>query len=427
MLAEFSFFVQTFVEESSAGTFLLIALCILASAFFSGSEAALLSLSPAKVRALKKKKRKSAHYLEWLKAHPKKLIITILMGNNIVNILAPVLATVWATKYYGNSAIGLVTGILTLLLLVFGEILPKNIGQHYQERFSIIVSPPLYFLVRLLSPIVWLFEKLSNLFLSKRSSDGMITEDEVLAMVALGAEGGAIEKEERKLIENVLEFTDTTAEEVMTPRVDMEVMDEDSTLREAVQFFITHSHSRIPVYHDDIDEIVGIITIKQALKASDEFDDNKLIKNLELKTPIFVPITKKIDDIFRDLQRQSLHMAIVVDEHGGTAGVITVEDILEEVFGEITDETDEEDHTMRKLSERSWIVPGVIDLHDLTERTGIMLEEDLEEGKTLSRYILEQTEKIPDRGETIDTPFANLVIERMNGRKIDRVRILRKK
>src|SRR6185295_10970013 len=218
-----------------------------------GSEAALLSLSPAKVRALKKKKRKSAHYLEWLKAHPKKLIITILMGNNIVNILAPVLATVWATKYYGNSAIGLVTGILTLLLLVFGEILPKNIGQHYQERFSIIVSPPLYFLVRLLSPIVWLFEKLSNLFLSKRSSDGMITEDEVLAMVALGAEGGAIEKEERKLIENVLEFTDTTAEEVMTPRVDMEVMDEDSTLREAVQFFITHSHSRIPVYHDDID------------------------------------------------------------------------------------------------------------------------------------------------------------------------------
>lgn len=412
------------MDEPPSAMLLLLMVLVVLSSFFSGSEAALLSIGRAKVRALKESGKRGAWCLEHLKRHPKKLIITILIGNNIVNVLLPVLATVVATHQFGDHVLGIVTGILTLILLIFGEIIPKNVGQLYSERFSLIAAPILYGLSYVLFPVVWVFEKLSDLMVSKKSHDP-ITEDEVLAMVSLGAEGGAIEQEERELIENVLEFTDTTAEQVMIPRIDMEVMEGTTTLGEAVEFFISHTHSRIPVYQENIDQITGIITIKQTLKSWRQYEEDKLIKNLELKTPLFVPITKKIADIFRMFQQSRMHMAIVVDEHGGTAGIITMEDILEEVFGEITDESDDDAMVIRKLSDTSWSVPGNIELEDISSDMGLDLGDDTE-AKSLSLFILEKTQDIPDRGDIIHADNADLVIEKMDGRKIDRVRILKK-
>lgn len=413
------------MDEPPSAILIVVILLVLLSSFFSGSEAALLSIGRAKVRALRQQKKMGSTALEWLKNHPKKLIITILIGNNVVNVLIPVLATLWATERFGDHVLGIVTGLLTVVLLVFGEILPKNIGQIHNEKFSLFVAPILYFLAKGMMPVVWVFEKFSDALVTKKKQDP-ITEDEVRAMVSLGEEGGAIDTEERELIENVLEFTDTTTEEVMTPRANMKTLSDNATLGEAVQYFIDYSHSRIPVYEESIDDIVGIITIKQTLKAWKQYDDHKLVKNLEFKTPLFVPTTKKISHLFRDFQRKRIHMAIVVDEHGGTAGIITMEDILEEVFGEIVDESDLEDSLIRRLSDNSWIVPGTIELTDLADETGVGIDTEEDDSKTLSLFILEQTEDIPERGDRVSVGEVDLVIEKMDGHRIDRVRLIRK-
>ncbi len=412
------------MEEPPSQILFVLALLIILSGFFSGSEAALLSIGRAKVRALREQKRRGSKALEWLKNHPKRLIITILVGNNIVNVLISVLATFWATKAFGSHVLGIVTGILTLLILVFGEIIPKNMGQLHNEKFSLFVAPILRILSKCLFPIVWTLEKFSDSMVSKKKQDP-ITEDEVLAMVSLGAEGGAIEDEEKELIENVLEFTDTITEEVMTPRTTMEVMESDTTLAEAIDFFITYSHSRIPIYEDTIDNIIGILTMKQALKAWKQNEKNKILKNLDLKKPLFIPTTKKIANVFRSFQLQRIHMGIAVDEHGGTAGIITMEDILEEVFGEIIDETDIDDVPIKKIAENAWIVLADIHLHDLEDRIGIVLDTQDSE-KTISRFLLEKHQDIPERGEIIELANVRLVVEKMDGHKIEKVRILKK-
>ncbi|MBI5414195.1 HlyC/CorC family transporter [Candidatus Peregrinibacteria bacterium] len=413
------------MDESSSGIFLLfLLLLLLLSSFFSCSEAALLSVSRAKVRALRNKNKWGSHALEWLKHHPKKLIITILIGNNVVNILLPVLTTIWATNKFGSHVVGIVTGILTVLLLLFGEILPKNMGQMYSTRIALLVSPLIYFLVKILFPIVWILEKFSDALLISKNYD-QITEDEVLAMVSLGAEGGAIEHEERQLIENVLEFSDTNVEEVMTPRTAMDVLDAETSLGTAVDFFIEHSHTRIPVFEGSVDNIIGVITIKQTLNAWKEYEDTKLIKNLDLKKPLFAPTTKKISDTFRDFQQNRTHIAIVIDEHGGTVGLVTMEDLLEEVFGDIVDEKDVEEKWGTKIRENVWVVKGGISLADLFEKIGVDLRENDEE-KPLALFILERMQKIPYRGDSIKMASATLVIEKMNGHKIDKVRVLKK-
>ncbi len=412
--------------EPSSKILLIVLILLALSAFFSGSEAALLSISHAKVRTLRNHKKWGSESLEWLKNRPRKFIIAILIGNNIVNILITVLTTYWVTTKFGDQTLGLITGILTVLILVFGEILPKSLGQHFNTRVSLSASPVLSFITKGLFPFVWIFEKLSESLIGSRAHDP-ITEDEVLAMVSLGTEGGAIKKEEQELIENVLEFSETTAGEVMTPRTDIDVLDGETPLGKAVDFFIERSHSRIPVYEDNIDNIIGIITIKQTLKAWKEYEEHKLIKNLDMKKPLFVPTTRRISELFKDFQRNRLHMAVVVDEHGGTAGIITLEDVLEEVFGEIVDETDEEDDIVLKISNSTWVVPGNITLDELKDEVGIDLRKKKgDEGKMLSLSVLEMTGRIPARGESVETPKAVLVIERMEGRKIDRVRIIKK-
>jgi len=415
------------MEDS--GILIAMFFLILLSGLFSGSESALLSLEDATLRTMKEKKTRGVEILEKLKSNPKRLIITILLGNNIVNILLPVLATVWGTTTFGDGdlVIGMVTGGLTFILLLFGEILPKNFAITHNKKFSLIVAPFLFFLGKVLFPLIWIFEKISDAVTPEKEDDG-ISEAEVLAMVAMSEEHGEITLKEKKRIKNLLDFSDTLVSEVMTPRTKINGFNESDTLKDAKKIFKECSHSRMPIYEENIDSIKKIITLRDIWEASEEHSDEKLVKNLELRTPYFVPITKKISDLFEDFQRQQTHLAIVLDEHGGTAGLITMEDIFEEIFGEIRDETDtEEELESQNIEKGVWKISPRMTIEEICEETKISISENEEDQeKNLSFFVLEKLGRFPRRGETIEFSDVNVVVEKMEGHSVELFRIVKK-
>ncbi len=424
------------MEDSNV--FFIIAILIFISALLSGAESAILSLSESKVRAMIEKKVRFVNYLNYLKKHQKQVIITILLGSNTVNILIPTLGTIWVTAHYGETihadlAMGISTFALTFLILFFGEILPKSFAVAYNEKFSLYVSPMLYFLTKVLAPLVWFFEKLSDFFTSDVVSDG-ISEAEVLAMVAMSEEHGEITTKEKTRIKNLLDFSDTLVSDVMTPRTKINSISENSTLLDAKELFKESPHSRIPVYEENIDKIIKIVSLRDVWNASEEHGDDKLVKNLELRTPYFVPITKNISDLFEDFQRQQVHIAIVLDEHGGTAGLITMEDIFEEIFGEIRDETDvDEEEETQSVKDGVWKVSPRMILEEIEEETGICLHENENDAKkeedsekNLSFFILEKLGRFPRKGEIIEFSSADVVVEKMEDHAVELFRIVKK-
>lgn len=422
------------MEDSSV--FFLIAVLIIISAVLSGAESAILSLSESKVREMVEKKVRFINYLSFLKKNQKQVIITILLGSNTVNILIPTLGTIWVTANYGETAhadlaMGISTFALTFLILFFGEILPKSFAVAYNEKFSLYVSPLLYFLAKVLAPLVWFFEKLSDFVTSDVANNG-ISEAEVLAMVAMSEEHGEITAKEKIRIKNLLDFSDTLVSDVMTPRTKINSVASNSTLLEVKEIFKENPHSRIPVYEENIDKITKIVTLRDIWSASEDHGEDKLVKNLELRSPYFVPITKNISDLFEDFQRQQVHIAIVLDEHGGTAGLITMEDIFEEIFGEIRDETDlEEQEETESVKDGVWKVSPRMTLEEIEEETGLSLysnDEEKEEHseKNLSFFILEKLGRFPKKGEIIEFAFADIIVEKMEGHAVELFRIVKK-
>ena len=418
------------------GVFIIIVMLIIVSALLSGAESAILSLSESKVREMQEKKVRFINYLSFLKKNQKQVIITILLGSNTVNILIPTLGTLWVTANYGDTvyadlAMGISTFALTFLILFFGEILPKSFAVAYNEKFSLYVSPLLFFLTKALKPLVWFFEKLSDFFTSDQENSG-ISEAEVLAMVSMSEEHGDITAKEKTRIKNLLDFSDTLVLDVMTPRTKINSISEDSTLQEVKEVFKESPHSRIPVYEETIDKIVKIVSLRDVWNASEEHGDDKLVKDLELRTPYFVPITKNISDLFEDFQRQQVHIAIVLDEHGGTAGLITMEDIFEEIFGEIRDETDfDETEETETVKEGVWKVSPRMTLEEIEEETGVCLyvnDEEKEEHseKNLSFFILEKLGRFPRKGEIIELENADIVVEKIEGHAVELFRIVKK-
>src|SRR3989338_1195522 len=248
---------------------LMLAFLLILSGFFSASETALISLSPAKVRTLVQQKKAGAKFVERLKAQPHKLLITVLVGNNLVNIMASVYATIVFQKLLGHSALGIITGVLTFFILVFGEIVPKAFAQTYAKSLSRWFAPPLYIISLLLSPVVWILDILVKGLLHLSSADKIdqhVTEEELKAFVSIGAEEGAIGRGEQELIENVLQFNDTRVEEIMVPRVNIQAMPITATVHDAANFVMKGHHSRIPVYEDSVDNVVAILTIKEIIQ-----------------------------------------------------------------------------------------------------------------------------------------------------------------
>ncbi len=282
---------------------MLLFILIIISGAFSGAEIALTSLSPAKIKLLKNDHRFGAKAVYKLRQKPEKLLITILIGNNLVNILTTVIATMWGIKEFGNNAMGIVTGALTFIILIFGEITPKAYAQKHAESFARSMAYPLLILTYLLFPIIWILEKLINGILWLMKAENPIktmSEEELLAMVEIGTKEGVIEEHEQELIENVLEFTDTKVEEIMTIKEDIDALNVETTIHDAGIFFTNHSHSRIPVYKGGLDNIIGILTVHEILKITHSKDTKiKILSDFKYHSPIIVPKTKSIEKLFR--------------------------------------------------------------------------------------------------------------------------------
>ncbi len=406
--------------------FLTLIALILLSGVFSGSETALVSVSQSKVDELVSKKAKNSKLLKKLKKDPHKLLITVLIGNNIVNIAASAYAAVIFTDIFGSSGIGIATGVMTFFILIFGEITPKSFAHQHAVGVSLLMVRPIYCLQIALFPLVWFFEKIVDLVNKMLGSKQTytVTEGELVAMLKIGAQEGSIEKQEREFIENVLEFNDIQVDEIMTPRVAIEALDCEMTIQEAVDFVIKHSHSRIPVYEKDLDNIIGIISLKDILKYYNQYSPKKKLKSLDLKIPLEVPFSKKIDALFREFQRKHIHMAIVIDEYGGTAGLVTLEDLLEEIVGEIVDESDVDETPIEIIDPKTILANGSTLVEDVSDFFRIKISDD--EHDTINTFITEHLHRFPREGEIINFPRVKITILEMKKNIIEKVKIIKK-
>jgi putative hemolysin len=402
----------------------LFFLCIILSAFFSGSEVALLSITRSKVRTLLARGGKDAQALAALKRSPDHIIITVLVANTLVNVGAATLATALAIERFGDTGLGIATGITVLLLLVFGEIGPKMLAVRFTEPVALAVARPILLLATLLSPFIWVFDRLSrSMELTKAFAKPAITEEELKGWIELGREEGTLEKEEEQMLFNVLEFGDTTAREVMTARVNVTMIDERDTLAQAVAIFKETGFSRLPVFSGEKGNVTGLLNVKEVFPVALEKREGVTIRDL-MHEPFFTPETAKIDDVLKELQKRKIHMGFVLDEYGEFAGIITLEDILEELVGEILDEFDHDEPEIQVVEPGVWLVNGQVRVWDANERLGISLPL---EGSydTLGGLVTERLGNIPRRGDTvaIDGSGLTLTVIQMLGRRVGRVKV----
>ena len=404
----------------------LFILCVLLSAFFSSSEVALISMTRAKVRTLDNENRVGSHALVVLKESPEHLLTTILIGNNIVNIGAAALATAIAIKMFGDVGVGIATGFVTIVILIFGEIGPKIYATRASDTFALTVAPIILFLSNLLTPGIWVMERVSpKLGIGKDTAEPAVTEDEIKEWIDVGKEDGTIEQEEQDMLYSVLEFGDTTAREIMTPRVNVILMEDTISFEDAIRIFNETGFSRIPVYHDQIDNINGILNVKDVFSAMVSNRKDSTIREI-MYDPMFVPETKKIDDLLKELRVHRVQMAIVIDEYSSFVGIVTVEDILEELVGDILDEFDKEEPGVQELAPGVHVVDAQMWVEEINETMDLLLPTD-ESYETIGGLVIDRLGHLPQHpGEKveIDDGRVTLVVMQMHGRRIVKVKIV---
>jgi CBS domain containing-hemolysin-like protein len=373
---------------------------------------------------LVKSKKKGAATLNKIKEQPRKLIITILIGNNLANIAASTLAAKIMIDMFGSTGIGIATGIMTFLILVFGEIIPKTFALAHAEEVSLAVAPVMEFLMYVLYPLVAFFEAISKAGVKLSGADKeppLLTEEEFETLLEIGAKENVLERKEKELIEGILEFNDITVEEVMTPRVKMFCLDADMTVKEALPLINRENFSRIPVYDETIDKIVGVVMVRDVLDACIKRKTGHKLRKLAIK-PLFTSSKRIISPLFKELQENRKHMAIVVDEFGGTEGVVTMEDLLEEIVGEIMDESDISPKMIMRIDKDNIIVHGDTEINDINDFFNIALPRP-ERNITISGLLHHKLKKIPKKGNKLRLSIAELTVEEVSQNKILKVRI----
>ncbi len=386
------------------------------SGFFSSAETALFSISKAKAIHLAKEKGVANELIKKMKDDPHRLLSTILIGNNLVNVAASAMATaitIGLVPSNAKIAVGAATGVMTFLILIFGEIFPKSVATRNNILIARIVIVPIYWLSILFYPIVVFLNFIPKLT-GKIKRKPKVTEEELLTIVEVVEEEGQIKEEEKELIHNIFEFDDTNASEIMTPRADMFGIDveEEFNLEEVIQSGFT----RFPVIEDDFDHVIGILNIKDLFMHQATSGDMIDIRKIMME-PFFVPENKKLDNLLQEFKKRKQHMAIVVDEHGGVSGLITLEDALEEIVGEIIDETDKFEPHIVKLKSNEWRVLGKSEIDEVNETIEMDIP-DTKEYDTFSGYVLDQIGRIPKEKEEIQLgDFVVTVIE-MDGNRI---------
>ncbi len=401
----------------------LFIILLIFSAFASSSEVALVALNRAKVNALAET-GKRGKLLEKLKDKPNRFLITILIVNNIVNTAAAAIATALALDFFGDAGVAIATGVVTVFVLIFGEICPKTYANKHPDKVALLVTPIIYALTWILSPFFAIAEKIKGT--DDQSEQPAVTEDEIREWIDVGELEGAIEEEEKELLYSVLKFDDITAKEIMTPRPDVIMIEDIASLEEAVAQIRDTGYSRLPVYHDVPDNIVGSINFKDVFNAYTGKNSNSLTVKSVMVDVYCVPESKKIDDLLRELQVRRLHMAIVLDEFGGFSGVVTFEDIMEELVGDIMDETDvDEVSDVIEINPRMYIIDAQVRVGQLNERFEIELPEDSSNYETIGGLVFSRLGRIPRIGESITLEDGiTISVTKMRNRQILAVKMI---
>ena len=404
----------------------ILILLLLLSAYFSSAETALTAVNRIRIEALVSEgSRKALTVLQILDDRPR-MISAILIGNNIVNLSASALTTTLALKLWGNSFIALSTGILTVVILIFGEITPKTSASVHAEKLALRYAGSILFLMRILTPVIFIVNAVSGFFLHLMGIDANhrlpMTEQELRTLVSVSEKDGVIENEERQMINNVVDLDDTYAREIMIPRVDMKTVPADSSYEDLISFFRKYRYTRLPVYEDQIDNIIGILNMKDLLVTDPvSFDLRKVMRE-----PYFAYETKSISDLLDEMRRGSLSMVIVLDEYGATSGLITLEDVLEEIVGDIRDEYRGRDREeiIEVIPGKKYSVLGSAALDDVNEATGLTLSSDNYD--SIGGYIIEHSEdNIPKVGEFVDEPNGTrLIVEAVRRNRIIRISVV---
>jgi CBS domain containing-hemolysin-like protein len=404
----------------------LLALSIGLSAFFAASETALVSLSRIDLQTLREKGDRRGAIIRKLKAHTSRLLATILIGQNLFNSAASALATVLATAWVGETY-GVPAAVLfsTVALFVFGEMTPKAIGAASPLAISRAVAVPLAAITKVLSPIATMVVKVTTRMLDLLGipeKTPTLTEEELKSVFNLGAEEGVIHGEERKLLHKIIEFGDKTVRDIMVPRTKVVAMPETASFEDVKLVLKEQRFSRVPVYRGSLDNIVGILNAKDLFDLTDD-QERQFSLERYLDPPFLVPEFKHAEDLFREMRRRRTHMAIVVDEHGGTAGIVTIEDVLEELLGPIQDEYDEEETPgFVSAGERTYLLEGSFRLDDIEEQFGLSFPRD--EAETIAGHLMLRFGRIPRKGERWKGRRAEFVVEDATPTAIRRVRMI---
>ena len=417
------------MDSSYTGGIILLIVLLILSGFFSMSETALMSLSKIRIRHMVDEEVKGSKLVQKLLKDPNKLLGAILIGNNIVNIGASALATTITARLFGGSesSVAIATIVMTVLILIFGEITPKSIAKQNSEKVSLVVSKPINLIVIVLKPLVAVFSVISSFFIkilggSSKTVEPFITQEELKTMVGVSEEEGVLEDVEKEMIFNVFEFADMQVKDVMVQRVDIMALDTETTYEEVVQGIKEEQFSRIPVYNETIDNIIGILSVKDLIMAEnvrDGFDIKDYVRE-----PFYTFEFKKITAVFSEMKKTRNPMAVVLDEYGGTVGIVTLEDIIEEIMGEIEDEYDDESSMIQVIKEDEYIVDGSARLDDISELIGVSMESD--ELDSVGGLIIEELGRIPENQEEVIINNIRFVVEELDKNRIKKVRIYTK-
>jgi putative hemolysin len=426
------------VEEYSSIYVQLLILIVLIffSAIFSASETALTSLSPLKRKKIELEQSEKSRYISKLFVSPGKMLTTILVGNNAINILASTVSAflfidIFKRLSFQNETIVAVlsTLFMTTLLLIFGEITPKNLALKKAESLSIFLSKPIYFLSIILSPVIVFLNFISKIILkvikgNTLEKGSLVSENEIKLLINLGLEEGVLEANEEKMLNSIFEFGDIIAREIMTPRTNIIAVEHSSSLSQIIKLVTNYGHSRIPVYKERIDNIIGFIYAKDILAESKtKWHNNEPIKEDMIRPAYFVPETKKIDELLNELRKKKTHIAIVVDEYGGISGLVTLEDVIEEIIGEIQDEYDQKEEAMiNKTNDFNYIISGLINVSDLNNELNLNLPED-DDYDSLAGFMVNRLGKMPQKGDVFENDKIKIKVMHVYRRRITKLQL----
>lgn len=396
--------VKFYVDSSSVLQFIFLIVLIALSAFFSSAETALTTVNRVRVRTLIDEGNRRAAVLQKVLDNYSKMLSSILIGNNVVNLSASALTTTLAMKLWGNYAVSIATGVLTLVVLLCGEIVPKNAATLNAEKISLAYARIIYYLMKLLTPLIYIVDRLSVgimilLHVDPNKKKDQITESELKTYVDVSHEDGVIESEEREMIYNVFDFSDAVAKDIMIPRIDMSTINVEAGYEELLGVFKEYMYTRIPVYQDDNDNIIGLVNIKDFILVEDR--ENFKITDI-LRDAYYTYEFKKTADLMIEMREKRFNVAFVLNEYGSCVGMITLEDLLEEIVGEIRDEYDaDEDELIQEIGERQYLVEGGMKLDDINDALGTELES--EDYDSIGGIIIEILDRMPVPGDEVTT------------------------